>query len=227
MQQSVLKADNQGALHIIAAPFAWQTKDRLDGKVPLGQMRNYCLEKASSVYSYVTSPDHCGQQREKVALMSMDGDTCLDIDSLKAMLYKPRYRLTVRTGGYEMWCARYSFMSICQKNQDPLRVDHFSAEEWSLYWRTLVSHLSMEMSARLTQSTRNLVGFSGRSSYCHLGYFSEPSIFVSPELTSKLFDHHRKFQEQDPKYSFFTASTNKKAAFGFWDNEGRSFRRFL
>ncbi len=199
---------------IIPQPFFWSSVDRYKNKVPIGQMRNFCLEQASKIYHMLISNIDQKEEKEvEVGFLSMDGDTYLTIPALRhALDFSRCYRLTVRTTGYEMITINSN--ELAKKVREP----QLKNEDWNLLWSQLISHISMEISSKLTPAIQHIKGVILENRYLHFGYCCEPLISVSPALTKKLF---MKFNAK------LNITSEYKAPFGFWDCEGRRFIRFL
>jgi hypothetical protein len=216
--QSLKKIPQQNQVLVVPAPFSWQTQDRLlDKKSPLGQMRNYCLQKAKEIYNDLITIQ---KDPQKIALMSMDGDTELTERSFGYLIDQSNcYRFTIKTGGYHM--VGTEMFDDEAKSIPNKAISKMTEEEWSIYWIRFVNYFSNKISGRLAVDMRQLVGFSNLSGTLHFGYCSEPAIYVSPLLTNRLF------MSSLPCESFMNFNVDNKAPFGFWDSEGRRFRRYL
>lgn len=194
--------------------FQWQEKDRKPKKEnnnknpkkpppPLGQMRNYCLSKAKALFDILCG-DYLLQQKD-IFYISMDGDTKLTARSFKYIFEKanqPGKNVFV-TGGYELF------------DEDKLLENKKKKRLWNMFdilntdesFTKIASQLSLNVYARCALSNID-----------YYGYFAEPLICVSSQMTALLFSEELNYKNY--KRDHF-------APYGFWDSEGRRFSHFL
>lgn len=143
--------------------FTWFEEDRRDKVPPIGQMRNFCLEQAKTLWQALTKGDTPVKQQEEIYLCSMDGDTELTPKSFQRVMAKvdhhSRPPFGIATGGYD-------FAS--------------EASEWS----KRSNRISMEINSGCQTEVDSLDSY--------YGYLAEPLIAISPSLVKQLFEQERK-----------------------------------
>ncbi|NBV41844.1 hypothetical protein EBR96_03645, partial [bacterium] len=194
-------ATGSANVFVKVVPFLWREEHRWGQKVPLGQMRNYCLKIAKQVWDELVKQVAPG----KISLVSMDGDTRLTAPALMRM-FEPENQVgtpLLVTGGYRMTTSdtpgRDSPPSVLERQPPGTAIRR--------EWAKKSSDCSMYVTHRMTDKKSSPPQF--------FGYPSEPLLYVNPALTEKLMT--RPFKDD----------LDRSAPFGFWDLEGRRFRRYL
>ncbi len=210
-----LMAHYHSNLYIKITPFIWSAEDGYRNKIPLGQMRNFCLSQAHDIWHKLV--DERKTPSEQIMLLSMDADTIPREETLNE--YYDRFchgrssrRFPARapfifTPGYEL--PTIDPQVALQESAKWLLVNK---KDIPVFWTALSSHISMNVN-------EGLAWYRGRP--LHIGYPAEPFLMISPALTTLLFQKTGQYHHHD------VYSDEYSAAFGFWDFEGRRFSSFL
>ena len=212
-QSSVQATYDQAAQHhgsfrnVYRLPFSflWQDTDRFRNIPPLGQMRNSCFDQVKLLHHVLTndltiSPD-------QLSFISMDSDTeltRLTLDRFDQLSSDPKAPV-LATGGYSI-----PFVDINgswdQTSHQPPELSSSSSHHNSWAWGALATSLSQRVNSTL-QIDRTFYG-----------YPSEPALFINSRIFQLLI-------QTVPQSSDFNSDSD--ALFGFWDNEGRRFHRYI
>lgn len=154
-------------------PFLWQDSDRNAGKVPIGQMRNYCLLQAQELWKKLTSIEF-SIKTDKIYLLSMDGDTRLTARSFS----RCQQDFSLGKGGLHLITFGYEI----QFNQQIVSRVNINTDNTDAYITALANHIAMNVNSK--SSYYNPAShFSG-----YLAYPAEPLLCITPGLLSLLFN---------------------------------------